>query len=201
MRQRKMEAQTRPAGSSAACGPYVALARPTAAEGWPLRFDAADAGADDGRRQIEIGLDEVVLRRRVAGVAMKAARPLNTYLGLAVALLDPEGWDDGVAIVLVHEDPALSVTLYSAPHIDDVVAEWRGWSAALGRPMLVTQADGCHRPATAMIGRLTLGEVRGRRARRGALKHRRPSVYRRRGAGRPGELTVHRGERELSARD
>lgn len=201
MRQRKMEAQTMPAGSSAACGPYVALARPSAAEGWPLRFDAADAGADDGRRQIEISRDEVVLRRRVAGVAMKAARPLNAYLGLAVALLDPEGWDDGVAIVLVHEDPALSVTLYSAPHIDDVVAEWRGWSAALGRPMLVTQADGCHRPATAMIGRLTLGEVRGRRARRGALKHRRPSVYRRRGAGRPGELTVHRGERELSARD
>ena len=189
MRQRMMEAQLR---RPAALAPYVALARPATPEGWPLRFEAADDGADDGVRQIEIG---------VAGVAMKAARPLDAYRGLAVALLDPEGDDDGVVLVLVHEDPALSVTLYSAPHIDDVVAEWRGWSAALGRPMLVTLADGSHQPAYAMIGRLVIGEMRARRARRGALKHRRPSVYRRRGAGRTGELTVHRGERELSARD
>lgn len=198
MRQRKMDVQTSP---TAVTGAYMVLARPAAAEGWPLRFDTADAGADDGVRQVEIGLDRVVLRRRMAGVATMAARPLRAYLGLAVALLDPEGDGDGVAIVLVHEDPALSVTLYSAPHIDDVVAEWRGWSAALGRPMLMTLADGTHRPAHAMMGRLIVGEMRGRRARRGALKHRRPSVYRRRGAGRPGELPVHRGERELSARD
>lgn len=198
MRQRMMEAQLR---RPAALAPYVALARPATSEGWPLRFEAADDGADDGVRQIELGLDRVVIYRRVAGVAMKAARPLDAYRGLAVALLDPEGDDDGVVLVLVHEDPALSVTLYSAPHIDDVVAEWRGWSAALGRPMLVTLADGSHQPAYAMVGRLVIGEMHARRARRGALKHRRPSVYRRRGAGRTGELTVHRGERELSARD
>ncbi|WP_371348458.1 DUF6101 family protein [Ancylobacter sp. IITR112] len=198
MRQDRLDLKTRP---EAARQTYVALARPTAPEEWPLRFDAADDGADDGVRQIEIGPEGVRLSRRLAGVTVTAACPLSAYRGLAVALLDPEGDDDGIALLFVHADPALSVTLYSAPHIDDVVAEWRGWSAALGRPMLVTLADGSHRPAHAMIGRLIIGAVQGRRARRGALKHRRPSVYRRRGAGRPGELTVHRGEREISARD
>lgn len=182
--------------------PYVALARPAAPEGWPIRFQSLDPGADNGVRLIELGTDEVVLRRHVAGVPMKLARPLARYEGLAVVLLDPEGDDDGVAIVLVHADPALSVTLYSAPHIDDVVAEWRGWSETLGLPMLVTEADGTRRPAYAMLGRLVMAEARARRPRRGPLKHRRPSVYRRRAAGRPlGDLAVHRGEREMIARD
>ncbi|GLK71960.1 DUF6101 family protein [Ancylobacter dichloromethanicus] len=201
MRQQKMEAQMDAAGPVAA-DPYVALPRPDSPEGWPLRFQSPDPGADGHMRHVELGPQSVVLRRRVAGVPMKAARPLKAYQGLAVELLDPEGEGDGVAIVLAHADLALCVTLYSAPHIDDVVAEWRFWSAALGLPMLVSEADGTRRPAYAMIGRLTVGDTRERRARRGALKHRRPSVYRRRAAGRPiGEPAVHRGERELIARD
>ncbi|WP_244412799.1 DUF6101 family protein [Ancylobacter novellus] len=182
--------------------PYVALERPTGAEGWPLLFQSLDPGADDGVRLIALWPDAVALRRRVAGLPMKIERPLTDYGGLAVALLDPEGDDEGVAIVLVHADPVLSVTLYSAPHIDDVVAEWRGWSEALSLPMLVTEADGTRRPAYPMIGRLTVAAARARRPRRGPLKHRRPSVYRRRAAGRPlAGLDVHRGERELIARD
>ncbi|MCK0206983.1 DUF6101 family protein [Starkeya koreensis] len=195
---RQMGAEARPLQVTY---PYVALERP-AGEGWPLVFQSLDEGADDGVRLVELGIERVVLRRRVAGVPMKATRPLRDYDGLAVALLDPEGEGEGVAIVLVHADSALSVTLYSAPHIDDVVAEWRGWSETLGLPMLVTEADGSRRPAYATLGRLVVGEARGRRPRRGPLKHRRPSVYRRRAAGRPfGEPAVHRGEREMFARD
>ncbi len=202
MRQQMAKAQTVEAWPPVATCPYVALERPAAPEAWPLVFQSLDPGADKGVRLIELGLDRVVLRRRVAGVPMKLDRPLADYEGLAVALLDPEGDDEGVAIVLVHADPALSVTLYSAPHIDDVVAEWRGWSETLGLPMLVTEADGTRRPAYARIGRLTVAETKARRPRRGPLKHRRPSVYRRRAAGSSlGGLTVHRGERELIARD
>ncbi len=182
--------------------PFVCLSRPRSAEAWPLLFSSIDPAADEGVRRIELHPDHLVLRRRMAGVPMKLHLPLAAYQGLAVALLDPEGDDDGVAIVLIHADPALSVTLYSAPHIDDVVAEWRGWSAALGLPMLVTEADGTRRPAYEMIGRVSVSVPRLRRRGRGALKHRRPTMLRRRAAGRPlGGLEVHRGERELIARD
>ncbi|WGD29492.1 DUF6101 family protein [Ancylobacter sp. WKF20] len=182
--------------------PYVCLERPRAATDWPLVFQSIDPPADNGVRRVELHPDHLVLRRRTAGVPMKLTLPLAAYQGLAVALLDPQGEDEGVAIVLVHADPALSVTLYSAPHIDDVVAEWRGWSAALGLPMLVTEADGTRRPAYGMIGRVTVATPRLRRRGRGALKHRRPTMLRRRAAGRPlGDLDVHRGERELIARD
>lgn len=182
--------------------PYVCLERPRMPADWPLVFPSIDPAADQGVRRVELFPDHLVLRRRTAGVPMKLDLPLTAYQGLAVALLDPEGEDEGVAIVLVHADPALSVTLYSAPHIDDVVAEWRGWSAALGLPMLVTEADGTRRAAYEMIGRVSVGTPRLRRRGRGALKHRRPTMLRRRAAGRPlGGLEVHRGERELIARD
>lgn len=190
--------------------PYVELGRSAAPQAWkpsqpdlwPIVFQSIDPGAEDGVRRIELGRDHLVLRRRMAGSPMKLRLAYADYEGLAVALLDPDGDGEGVAIVLVHADPALSVTLYSAPHIDDVVAEWRFWSAELGVPMLLTEPDGTRRPAYPMIGRLSVGAVLGRRRRRGALKHRRPTVFRRRAAGRPvAGAPVHRGERELIARD
>lgn len=201
MRQLQMEAVQQPAWLSEPAYPYVKLERPTGPEAWPLTFQSLDEGADNGVRLIQLGRRRLVLRRRVAGVPMKLDLALREYEGLAVALLDPEGEGEGVAIVLVHADPSLSVTLYSAPHIDEVVAEWRSWSEDLALPMLVTHADGTRSPAHAMIGELTVADPRGRRPRRGPLKHRRPSVYRRRAVTSRGGLAVYRGEREMIARD
>ncbi|MFT0859567.1 DUF6101 family protein [Ancylobacter sp. G4_0304] len=182
--------------------PYVALDRPSAPEGWPLVFQSLDPNADAGARLVELHPTRIVLRRRLSGVPMRIEMELSRYEGVAVALLDPEGEDDGVAVVLVHADPGLSVTLYSAPGIDDVVAQWRGWSGALGLPMLVTGEDGTRRPAYPMLGRLVVSAAKLRRRRRGGLKHRRPSVFQRRSLGRPPlNPSVHRGEREMFARD
>lgn len=181
---------------------YVALARPVDEAAWPIVFQSIDPAADGGARLIELHQDHLILRRRMAGIAMKLRLELRAYQGLAVALLDPDGDDEGVAVVLIHADAGLSVTLYSAPHIDDVVAEWRRWSSDLGLPMLVTEPDGTLRAAYPMIGRLVVGASLKRRNRRGALKHRRPAVFLRRGAGRPvTNAPVHRGEREMFGRD
>lgn len=165
--------------------PFVTLDMPARPDGWPVMFSSVDPSADGGLRQVELHRDHLVLRRRTAGIAMKVRLELAAYEGLAVALLDPEGDGEGVAVVLLHADPSLSVTLYSASHANDVVAEWRRWSAELGRPMLVSEADGSRSPAYPMIGRLTVAGVLARRRRRGSLKDRRPSVFRRRAAGRP----------------
>ncbi|WP_246252275.1 DUF6101 family protein [Ancylobacter pratisalsi] len=164
---------------------FVTLDMPADPESWPVVFSSIDPSADGGTRRVELHRDHLVLRRRMAGIPMKVRLDLAAYEGLAVALLDPEGDGEGVAVVLLHADPSLSVTLYSAPHANDVVAEWRRWSAELGRPMLVSEADGSRSPAYPMIGRLTVAGVLARRRRRGALKDRRPSVFRRRAAGRP----------------
>lgn len=181
---------------------YVALARPADDSQWPIVFQSVDPAADGGARLIELHRDHLVLRRRMAGIAMKLRLEFSAYQGIAVALLDPSGDDEGVAIVLIHADPALSVTLYSAPHIDDVVAEWRRWSSDLGLPMLVTEPEGTLRAAYPMLGRLVVGASLVRRRRRGALKHRRPAVFLRRGAGRPvANAAVHRGEREMFGRE
>lgn len=181
---------------------YVSLGRPTSDAAWPVAFETTDAEADGRLRRIELHADRVVLRRRIGGLPLREEVAYRLYRGLAIALMDPQGDDESIAVVLVHDDPALSLTLYSAPHTDDVVAEWRGWSQLLGLPMLVADATGTLGAAYPTLGRLTVGTTGERRRRRSALRHRRPSMFRLRAAGRPGPAQpVHRGERELSARE
>ncbi|MDF2996376.1 MAG: hypothetical protein K0R27_2013 [Xanthobacteraceae bacterium] len=180
--------------------PYVRIERPHAADAWPVRFHDRDDGTDAGLRAVELHPDHIVLRRRVAGIPMKLSLRVSAWQGVAVRLLDEEG--EGVALVLAHADPSLEILLYSAPTPDDVVAEWRGWSALLGLPMLVTRLDGTIEAAYPMLGRLIVARTIPRRRRRGALKHRRPTIFMRRAATRPGKTNVvYRGESEISARD
>lgn len=179
---------------------YVRIDRPTRPDTWPARFRERDEGADAGWRTVELHPDHIVLRRQVAGIPMKLDLRLAAYRGVAIRLLDGES--EGVALVLAHADPALEVLLFSAPDPDDVVAEWRGWAASLGLPMLVTRLDGSVEAANPMLGRLVVNRTVPRRRRRGALKHRRPTIFMRRAASRPSQwAVVHRGEREISARD
>jgi hypothetical protein len=180
--------------------PYVRIERPHAADAWPVCFHDRDDGTDAGLRAVELHPDHIVLRRRVAGIPMKLSLRVSAWQGVAVRLLDEEG--EGVALVLAHADPSLEILLYCAPTPDDVVAEWRGWSALLGLPMLVTRLDGTIEAAYPMLGRLIVARTIPRRRRRGALKHRRPTIFMRRAATRPGKTNVvYRGECEISARD
>jgi hypothetical protein len=180
--------------------PYVRIERPSALGEWPVRFRDRDDGSDAGVRAVELHPDHVVLRRHVAGIPMRLSLRLASYQGVAVRLLDEES--EGVTLVLAHADPSLEVTLFAAPTPDDVVAEWRGWTKTLGLPMLVTKLDGTIEAAYPMLGCLVIGRTIQRRRRRGALKHRRPTIFMRRAATRPGKTNVvHRGECEISARD
>jgi hypothetical protein len=181
---------------------YVRIERPFASGEWPVRFRDRDDGSDAGVRAVELHPDHIVLRRHVAGIPMRLSLRLASYQGVAVRLLDEESEGEGVTLVLAHADPSLEVTLFAAPTPDDVVAEWRGWAGALGLPMLVTKLDGTIEAAYPMLGRLVVARTIPRRRRRGALKHRRPTIFMRRAATRPGKTNVvHRGECEISARD
>ncbi len=106
-----------------------------------------------------------------------------------------------IAVVLEHADPALSLPLFIAPGSDDVVAEWQSWGRVLGLPLLVAERDGSLREPFARLDSLRIEPATWRR-RRSAIARRRPSRLLRRCAGKlPASPIVHRGEREIIARN
>jgi hypothetical protein len=169
----------------------------------PARYAARDGGADGQIRQIELDRDRVVLMRAVRGIPMKVRLPVNDFRGVVMRTLPPEGAEPAaVAIVLEHRDNALSVPLFVAPEGDDALAQWKAWGRVLGMPLLVVESDDSLREPFRRIGRVNAGALSARRKRRAAIRWRRPSILMRRKPGRPSaQPPVHRGEREIIARD
>jgi hypothetical protein len=169
----------------------------------PVRFAASDAAADERVREVELHRTRVVVRRSLAGMRMALNLPVSAFSGVGLRLAAGEGQGDQAhaAVVLAHKDPGLALPLFVSFEADDAVAEWRSWAAVLGLPLLVEDEDGWREPF-ARLGGVRVGRVRPRRRRRSALKRRRPSIVLRRARG---ELTaatpVHRGEREIIARN
>ena len=166
----------------------------------PVRFAASDAAADERVREVELHRTRVVVRRSLAGMRMALNLPVSAFSGVGLRLTAEEGGGHA-AVVLAHKDPGLALPLFVSFEADDAVAEWRSWAAVLGLPLLVEDEDGWREPF-ARLGGVRVGEVRPRRRRRSALKRRRPSILLRRARS---ELTaatpVHRGEREIIARN
>jgi len=170
----------------------------------PLRFVAPDDTADGRMRLVELHRERVVLRRDLRGIRMAFSMPLSAFLGVAIRIEPPaSATTGGFAVVLEHRDPQLSLTLFRAVDGTDIVAEWQCWGRALGLPLLVVEADGRLREPFARIGRVRVGPVIPRRRRRSVLARRRPTLaLRRRRAGIwPAARIVHRGEREIIARN
>jgi hypothetical protein len=169
----------------------------------PLHFTAADARADERVRHVELSRERVVLHRAVRGIRMAVNVPVAAFMGVALRLIpSADGGPHTVAVSLEHRDPALSVPLYSAAHNNDVVAEWQLWARVFGLPLLVADPSGTLREPFRRIGGVRVSAAAPRRRRRNAIKARRPSMPLRRRPGIMPELpVVHRGEREIIARN
>ena len=129
--------------------------------------------------------------------------PVAAYSGVAIRLVADNGTvPSAIAVVLEHTDPALSLPLFSSTESDDIVAEWQSWARVLNLPLLVAETDGTLREPFARMGAVRVEAPTWRRRRRSAIARRRPSRLMRR---RPGKLpevpVVHRGEREIIARN
>lgn len=162
----------------------------------PLRFETRDAAADGATREIELHRKRLVLRRSLAGMHMALNMPLSAFAGVALRVSRA-----GLDVVLAHKDPGLGVPLCLSGEPEQTYAEWQEWGRVLALPLLVEDEAGV-RDAFPRLGELRIGRVRPRRRRRSALKRRRPSILSRRAAGRITEATpVHRGEREIIARN
>lgn len=168
----------------------------------PVKFSAADERADGGLRLIELHQQRVIVRRAVRGMPMAVNLPVRAFLGVALHVRPPRGQEAGaVSVMLEHRDPGLSLPLYAATDGVDIVAEWHSWAQVLGVPLLVVDPDGALREAFPQLGALRVASPVSRRRRRGAIRRRRPSILMRRKAGRRGGMPVHRGEREIIARN
>jgi hypothetical protein len=168
----------------------------------PVRFACSDKAADERLRVVELSRERVVVHRAVGGIKMAVRMPVASYLGVAIRMEPPEGASAGaVAVMLEHRDPGLSLPLYRAADGEDILAEWQSWAKALDLPLLVAEQDGHLREPFVRIGAVRIGLVRARRRRRTALRRRRPSLPLRRHSAMAAERVVHRGEREIIARN
>jgi hypothetical protein len=161
-------------------------------------FPAHDARADGRTRVVELSRERVVVRRAVAGISMAVARPLKDFIGVSIRILPPavgEHEDGAVAVVLEHHDAALRVPLFVAVDGQDIVAEWRNWGRVLSLPLVMPDHHGDLTRFPAVVSR----DPQPRRKRRNRA---RPAMLLRRKPGRmPAQPTVHRGEREIIARN
>jgi Family of unknown function (DUF6101) len=169
----------------------------------PVRFEAADEAADERRRVVDLHRERVVVRRSVRGMRMALNLPLTAFRGVAIRLTGKaDEPPTAIAVVLEHGDPALSLPLFSSSASDDIVAEWQSWGRVLGLPLLIAERDGSLREPFARLGALRIEAPTWRRRRRTAIARRRPSVLlRRRAGGLPNSPAIHRGEREIIARN
>jgi hypothetical protein len=166
-----------------------------------VRYRAADAGADERMRVVELDRERVTLRRSVRGVPMKVSVPVSAFLGVAMRMVPPDAAAPAaVTVTLEHRDRGLTVPLFAAPDSTDLIAEWRMWARVFGLPLLVAGDDGKLLEPFARLGAVSVGPPRERARRRGAVAKRRPRIVMRRKPGRPGAAVVHR-EREIIARN
>ena len=169
----------------------------------PVRFTVNDAVADERMRHVEVHRERVILRRAVQGMRIALNVPVQAFLGVSIRLVaEQSDTPAGVAVYLEHHDPALSIELYAAPDSDDVVAEWRLWSRVLGLPLLVKGSDGAFSEPFPRLGAVRCKAPSQRRRSRSALHRRRSKFLVRRRRGRIGDAPlVHRGAREIIARN
>jgi hypothetical protein len=169
----------------------------------PVRFSASDARADGQMRLIELDRERVIMRRALSGMQMALCLPVSHYLGVAIRIVPPgEERDGGMAVVLEHRDQGLGVPLFVAPDGTDVLAEWQLWGRVLGLPLLVVEADGSLREPFQRLGAVRIAKPQARRRRHGPIKKRRSHFLLRRRSGQRSETSVvHRGEREIIARN
>lgn len=146
----------------------------------PVRFDAHDPRADGHVRQIELHRERVVLRRAVRGMQMAINVRVSDFTGVAL-----RGNDEAQTLVLVHRDPSLSIPLLVGADADEIAQAWAIWSEIFALPQL---DEGARKPAP-------------RRRRANAIRARRPKFLMRRRTGIARALSVHRGEREIIARN
>ena len=171
------------------------------AEAAPARkFEGAlyvqrDRRADGGARHIRMTREDVLIARRLSGVAMVISVPVSAYCGVALDVQSAEDGSPRYVLSLAHSDPDLDILLGETQDCGSVAADWRYWSAWLGLPRL-TEEEGELRALDAPSEDAIAAAAR----RRGDanVRKRRPRFLARRQSGDSRQTKmVHADEREI----
>lgn len=153
-----------------------------------------DRRADGGARRIRMTREDVLIARRLSGVAMVISVPVAAYRGVA---LDVQPAGDGsprYVLSLAHSDPDLDILLGETQDCGSVAADWRHWASWLGLPRLTEEAgelrmlDGAAEETGACARRRADANVRQRRPR---------FLFRRKAGDASRTKMVHAQEREI----
>ena len=161
---------------------------------------AGDRRADGQRRLIEVTRDCVRIDRRLQGIAMRVAVPVQAYRGVALSLRPEADGSLTYQLDLLHKDEDLSVTLDFAEDDRDIVADWRLWSRFFRLPALVERQVGVIEEADATLGGLSLGGATPLRRAPRTRSKRRPMFLKRRKVGVTPVTPVVFAGREIIAR-
>lgn len=167
----------------------------------PVRFAAADAAADGRVRHIELHKERVVVRRVLCGMRMALNMPVSAFAGVGLEITECGG---GLAasVLLAHKDAGLALPLFVAREAEEALVEWRIWGTAFGLPLLLRDECGSWREPFGRLGGVRLLPLKPRRRRKSPLNRRRPKMLMRRDiVPISGAMGVHRGEREIIARN
>lgn len=147
-----------------------------------------------------VGAKGVVIRQvnEQSGTPIARALSFGAFDGIAARAMEDEAGDVTVTLELHHSDPSLCVPLLVASDLDDIAADWRGWSDRVGLPMLMVEADGVARTLEQSLGKIRTDTPSPRRAGR-AVTRRRPRFLARRQTGSMG-VSLKVGGQEIIAR-
>ncbi|MCC2095947.1 MAG: hypothetical protein KDJ29_03605 [Hyphomicrobiales bacterium] len=180
-------------------------------------FVDRDKRAENHQRTVHFESNRIVIMRRIHGVSMRVTMPVQRYAGVGVLLPNLAENRRAFSIMLVHEDPDLSVCLFEGSDpllVDAALAEWAQFFElpVLGGDMPAGAGTVFHADADVecgqvnaepvAIGKIMLGDVPPMRRRGGTLAKRRPRFFARRRVGLLERMDeVHEGEREIIARN
>jgi Family of unknown function (DUF6101) len=163
-----------------------------AAQGGGVLSVQGDTRADGGRRQVRVTRHDILIARRLCGIAMMISVPVSTYRGVALAV-EPSAEAGAAAyrLSLAHADPDLDILLSETEDSGAAAADWKYWSFFLDLPRLAAE-NGEIWPIPGAT------EKRGFARRRNAVAKRRPRFLARRKSGDPRRAEeVFSGEREI----
>jgi Family of unknown function (DUF6101) len=109
----------------------------------PQQVTSACLRTEDGLKRIEIGVDWICIRRRIAGLETWVNVPTSSYRGVNLRAVAAGGLFE---IVLPHMDASLEIVLIRTADDTDVIALWRDYARMLGLPLLVEDSQGRIQP-------------------------------------------------------